>query len=267
MSPLGRNVFLISANYPVRGARQVSILVTHLGQGWMVCFDIWLMCYLCYGNYQLDKARYMLMDKKLWNITLNFPWQVMRYWPLQAESLVVEESLMMNDWCQPLSSGSGASLGPHTLHSSVSLGLAADTMGWGHWGLNQSQPLPIPHCEISTNQDSRFYSRRERCYWPVLTFLREKTLMKCLTCLGTGRIHSIQALCIRWCHCKWRQHLQLTRKIKPQKLEQLLSKCLNPGKVTSNREQNLTQSFRLKVFISSHSNRAVSYLECWYNKV
>ena len=120
---------------------------------------------------------------------------------------------------------------------------------WGEdtWVSTNHSRRPSLYCEISTNQDSSFYSRRERCYWPVLTFLREKTLMKCLTCLGTGRIHSIQALCIRWCHCKLRQNLQQMRKNqnhRSQSGEQLLSKCLNPGKVTSKREQNLTQSFR-----------------------
>ena len=211
------------------------------------------------------------MDKKLWNITLNFPWQVMRYWPLPAESLVVEESLS-DEWLMT---------GPAPAPAQVGCQLCTFLRQFGfssrhHWvpsqvSANHSRH-PSLHCVISTNQKSESQIEDGMPLTPAdisASFNRKLKLRwsVCLTYLGTGRIHSILSLCIRWCHCKWRQHLQLTRKIKPQKLEQLLSKCLNPGKVTSNREQNLTQSFRLKVFISSHSNHAVSYLECWYNKV
>ena len=152
---------------------------------------------------------------------------------------------MMNDWCQPLSSDSGASLGPHTLHSSVSLGLAVDTMGWGHWGLNQSQPPPIPALwDLNQSGFKLLQPTGEMLLTRPDISTRENFQMKCLTCLGTGRIHSIQALCIRWCHCKLRQNLQQMRKNqnhRSQSGEQLLSKCLSPGKVTSKREQNLTQ--------------------------
>lgn len=174
------------------------------------------------------------MDKKLWNITLNFPWQVMRYWPLPAESLVLEESLS-DEWLMTAPAPAPAQVGCQLCTFLRQFGFSS----CHHWvpsqvSANHSRH-PSLHCVISTNQKSESQIEDGMPLTPAdisANFKRKSKLRwsVCLTYLGTGRIHSILALCIRWCHCKIRQNFQLTRKNQTTEARATVVKMSKPRK-------------------------------------
>ena len=96
----GRNVFLISANYPSPGGQgEAGIDTTHSlsrSGGNIQCLISTIFIYDFYHCPEVQATIKLSKVQRKCIIRL-FTVQDLRYSPVTAESLVVEESLMMND--------------------------------------------------------------------------------------------------------------------------------------------------------------------------
>ena len=248
----GRNVFLISANYPgPGGAGEAGIDTTHSlsrSGGNIQCL---ILTIFFYRILSLSKSPGHQDIKSLAKVY---------YEILYCSGLAVftrdggvlgcggksDDEWLMSAAPAPAQVGSGPAL-----HIPPSVWVWLPTSLGANRGLSQSQQPPIPALWDLDQSENRIPEKKlTGCHWLLLTFMRasrEKLWRRwklCLTCLGTGRIHSILPLCIRWCHCKIRQNLQLMRKNQNHRSQSNCCLNVSPGKVTSKREQNLTQSFR-----------------------